>query len=62
MKKTVMQIGAAVAAAFIAAKTAHAVSPRNSIDDVRVGPLLTTSWAHGSVGDQYCYNYYTPIL
>ena len=61
MRKTMMQICAAVAAAFIAVKQAYAVAALSSIDDVRVGPLLTTSWAQGSVGNQYCYNYYTPL-
>ena len=60
MKKTMMQICAAVAAAFIAVKQAHAVAALGRIDDVRVGPLLTTSWAQGDVGGAYCYNYYTP--
>ena len=30
------------------------------IDDARVGPLCKTAWSQGSVGDGYCYNYYTP--
>ena len=62
MKKTVMQIGAAVAAAFIAVKQAQAAGPLSSIDDVRVAPLMTTHWAQGSVGNnKLCYNYYTPL-
>jgi len=28
--------------------------------DLRVAPLLTTSWAQGKVDDKLCYNYYTP--
>ena len=28
--------------------------------DLRVAPLLTTSWSQGSVGGALCYNYYTP--
>ena len=38
-----------------------AAGPLSSIDDVRVGPLLTTHWAQGDAGGQYCYNYYTPL-
>ena len=55
---------ALVAAAICAAAApsqSQAVAALSSIDDVRVGPLLTTSWAQGSVGNQYCYNYYTPL-
>ena len=62
MKKTMMQIGAAVAAVFIVVKQAQAAGPLSSIDDVRVGPLMTTHWAQGSVGNnKLCYNYYTPL-
>ncbi|MBO7683608.1 MAG: C10 family peptidase, partial [Kiritimatiellae bacterium] len=52
-----------VAALCVATAPLHsqATSARSSIDDVRVGPLLTTSWAQGSVGSAYCYNYYTPL-
>ena len=63
-KKTILHICAAVVAAFITVKTAHAAAPLSSIDDVRVGPLLTTSWAQGSLdsaGTIHCYNYYTPL-
>ena len=56
-------IGSAALAASIcvAAVSAWAAGPLNSIDDVRVGPLLTTHWAQGDAGGQYCYNYYTPL-
>jgi len=45
----------------VAAVSAWAAGPLSSIDDVRVGPLLTTHWAQGDAGGQYCYNYYTPL-
>ena len=38
-----------------------AAGPLSSIDDVRVGPLLTTHWGQGDAGGQHCYNYYTPL-
>ncbi len=61
MKKTMMQIGAAVAAVFIVVKQAQAAGPLSSIDDVRVAPLMTTHWAQGDAGNKHCYNYYTPL-
>ena len=33
---------------------------RDSIDDVRVAPLVQTSWGQGQVGGQNCYNAMTP--
>ena len=38
---------------------------KSTLDDVRVGPLLTTKWAQGNLGSKgktvyYCYDYYTP--
>ena len=56
-------IGSAAFAAAIcvAAVSAWAAGPLNSIDDVRVAPLLTTHWAQGDVGGANCYNYYTPL-
>jgi len=33
---------------------------RSSISDVRVAPLVQSKWNQGNVGDDYCYNYYTP--
>ncbi len=53
---------AALAAAIcVAAVSVWAAGPLSSIDDVRVGPLLTTHWGQGDAGGQYCYNYYTPL-
>ncbi len=31
-----------------------------SVSDLRVAPLCETRWAQGKVGDENCYNYYTP--
>jgi len=31
-----------------------------SISDIRVPPLLQTTWDQGNVGSNHCYNYYTP--
>ncbi len=55
-----------VAAAICAAAaplSSQAVSALGSISDVRVGPLLTTTWSQtgaGGTGGPSCYNYYTP--
>ena len=57
---------ALVAAAICAAAaplSSQAVSALGSISDVRVGPLLTTTWGQtgaGGTGGPSCYNYYTP--
>ena len=32
----------------------------SSISDVRVAPLLDSSWGQDTAGGDYCYNYYTP--
>ena len=32
----------------------------SSISDVRVAPLLDSSWGQSRAGGDYCYNYYTP--
>lgn len=32
----------------------------SSISDVRVAPLVASTWGQGGVGSDYCYNYYTP--
>ena len=34
--------------------------PLAAIDDVRVAPLLKTTWSQADAGGGYCYNYYTP--
>ena len=55
-----------VAAAICAAAaplSSQAVSALGSISDVRVGPLLTTTWSQtgaGGTSGPSCYNYYTP--
>ena len=57
---------ALVAAAICAAAaplSSQAVSALGSISDVRVGPLLTTTWSQtgaGGTSGPSCYNYYTP--
>ena len=40
--------------------TRQMFSSVSSVSDVRVSPLVQTKWAQGSVGSDYCYNYYTP--
>ena len=35
-------------------------SSADTIDDVRVGPLVQARWNQGTVGGKPCYNYYTP--
>ena len=32
----------------------------SSVSDVRVEPLVQSKWSQGKVGNQNCYNYYTP--
>ena len=60
--KLMMPLAAAICAATAPLSSQADTGPLNGTpDDVRVGPLLTTSWAQGSVGNQYCYNYYTPL-
>ena len=65
------ETGSAVASANAAewAKLAAAASQKSGsrrlaatvpTADLRVAPLLTTSWSQGSVGGALCYNYYTP--
>ena len=65
------EAGSAVASANAAewAKLAAAASQKSGsrrlaatapTADLRVAPLLTTSWSQGSVGGALCYNYYTP--
>ena len=39
---------------------AHRLAATAPTADLRVAPLLTTSWSQGSVGGALCYNYYTP--
>ena len=39
---------------------AHRLAATAPTADLRVAPLLTTSWSQGSVDGKLCYNYYTP--
>jgi hypothetical protein len=36
------------------------VTYSSGVSDVRVSPLLSTTWGQDYVGSGYCYNYYTP--
>ena len=61
MIKMVMPLVAAICVATVPSSS-RAAGPLNSIDDVRVAPLMTTHWNQGSVGNnKLCYNYYTPL-
>ena len=60
MRKAMVRIGAAVAAAVIAAKTARAASARSGIDDARVAPPTPTSRARGDAGGRNRCNHCAP--